>query len=48
MSAENHGVKLQPIRIVPEAEAFPAILNGIVKIPHSNYGAGLAERVTTV
>ena len=34
--------------MVPGGESIPAILKGIVKVPLSNYGAGLAERVTTV
>ena len=31
-----------------EGESITAILKGIVKIAISNYGPGLAERVTTV
>jgi len=31
-----------------EGESLPALLKGIAKILLSNYGAGLAETVTTV
>jgi hypothetical protein len=49
MSAENdNGINLRPLGWCREGKSIPAILKGIVKIPISNYCAGLAERVTTV
>ena len=45
--ADNR-INLQPLEWYREGESIPAIVKDFVKIPVSNYGAGLAERVTTV
>jgi hypothetical protein len=44
----DNGINLQPLGWCREGESNPPLSKGIVKIPLSNYGAGLAERVTTV
>jgi hypothetical protein len=43
---DNNRINLQPLGWCREGESIPAILKGLVKIPLSNYGAGLAETVT--